>query len=261
MRTINLNNFQVINKILPIILKSRGANDDGLRLLRHKLFEILDDIGPKRFVTIAAGVLKNNFKIKGCNDARVPLKAIFKVSLGELEEVLLNKDYGLSEEHPLSILCRDHRDNIDRLKALSSALGEIKEDVKHERLLNVLKISKDYYAELDSHIRKEEDVLFPVLDKYGMKEHPDNLREEHKNFRQINLEAIEVLEGLVREEPNPEVAKITKFKEKFIPDISNHIFRETYIFYPAAIEFIDSADQWEEIGRGFRAIIRNDKES
>lgn len=42
--------------------------------------------------------------------------------------------------------------------------------------------------------------------------------------------------------------------KEFIPAISNHIFRETHIFYPAALEFITDKGQWNDVKKGFGLI-------
>jgi uncharacterized protein (DUF2249 family)/DUF438 domain-containing protein len=241
-----IQDLRLAKTLANIILKAGHTNEDGLKSLRKELISILDRNGAKRFVTVAARILKNDFHIEGCNDARIPLKRIFAIPLEELEQALLDKEYRLPVEHPISILSRDHKDNIGKLKRLNCTLSEI--DARPAKIADALKEIKDYYAELDSHIRKEEEVLFPVLDKHGMKEHPDNLKTEHKGFREVLSGTIESLQipvsgkmGIVAE----------KFRAKFVPGISNHIFRETYIFYPAALEFIKDTGEWDKIEKEF----------
>ena len=247
---------EIIKKILPIIFKAQSANDDDLRLLRHGLFEILDKIGPKRFVTMAAEILKNNFQIEGCNDVSMPLKLIFAIPLEELEEELSKKEYNLPREHPLVILSEDHKDSIKKLKVLRFSLGglNLNKETTPEAINNKLKQVKDYYAELDLHIRKEEEMLFPVLEKNGMQEHPGNLREEHKGFRELLSKIIEMFKDFTTEKFDLVIEEVRKSKERFITDISNHIFRETYIFYPAALEFITDVNEWGIIKKGFKDI-------
>ena len=227
-----INDLLIVKKILPIILKAQSADSEGLRQLRRQLIVILDEVGHKNFVTIAADVLKNNFKVEGCNDARVPLKRIFAVSLKELEMDLASQSYNLSESHPLVFLTSDHKDNIEKLKALDLSVKN--GPAKAKDFIS-------YYKDLDLHIRKEEEVFFPVLEACGMKEHPDNLKDEHKGFREILIE--------VTEKQN-----LSRFSDKFVPDICNHIFRETYIFYPAALEFIADKKQWDKIKEGFSLV-------
>ena len=184
----------------------------------------------------------------------MPLKRIFSISLSELEEDLAVQKYNLPDDHPLSMLSSDHKENIKKLRMLSYSLSAITKDASLEKVKDPLKEAQGYYTELDTHIRKEEEVLFPVLEASGMQEHPQNLRDEHKNFRDLLSKIIGILRNTPKQPNTLEIGEIKKSKDKFIADISNHIFRETYIFYPAALEFIVDKNEWQKIKEGFNCI-------
>jgi len=253
-----LDTLKVSADLVQVILKAEGADPSNLRIAREGLIKLVNNIGAKNFVNIAAKVLKNNFRIEGCNDIRVPLKRIFNLTLEELEENLSEQKYNLPSEHPLVMLSGDHKENIKKLKALRFSLGglNLNKETTAEATKNKLKQVQDYYVELDLHIRKEEEILFPILEQNGMQEHPQNLRDEHRGFRQILSEIIEILKNFSSGNPDSVLEEMRKSKEKFILDISNHIFRETFIFYPAALEFITEPSLWEKIKEGFQDLDR-----
>lgn len=251
----------MVNKILTdrftkIILQAQKADVEGLLGLRKKIMKAVGAFGARQFVTVMAQALKDNFNIEGCNDARIPLKRIFSISLDELDAELSSHKYNLSEDHPISILSADHKESLRKLKALRHDLGRINlnRETPSEKIKDRLNQAKDYYRELDSHIRKEEEVLFPELEKAGMQEHPQNLKEEHKKFREVLSNVIKILEEDNREGQDSSIGEVDKLKEEFISDMGNHIFRETYIFYPAALEFITKNEQWDAIKQDFKAI-------
>lgn len=251
-----LDTLKTTGNFINVIRKAENANENELKLARKDLMRIVKTIGAKNFVAMAAEVLKNNFRIAGCNDIRMPLKRIFAIPLEELEEELSKQRYNLSEGHPLVMLSQDHKENIKKLKALRISLGglNLNKETTKEAIKNKLKQVQDYYAELESHIRKEEEVFFPALEENGMQEHPQNLREEHKGFREILSKIIEMFKGFTPEKIDSIIEEVRKSKEKFIIDISNHIFRETFIFYPAALEFITEPDLWEKIKKDFQGL-------
>src|SRR3989338_4028099 len=150
----------MINSLLShnftnIILEAQRADEDGLKSLRRKVITAVGKFGARQFVTVTAEVLKNNFCIEGCNDARVPLKRIFNISLDELEEALSKKEYHLPRGHPIIMLSSDHKDNIDKLKKMIFELRTIESNERYSHLKDML---KGYYAEIDLHIRKEEEI-------------------------------------------------------------------------------------------------------
>lgn len=229
-------------RFTKIILEAQNTDEEGLTALRKKIIKAVGTFGAKRFVTVTAQVLKDNFRIEGCNDVRIPLKRIFNISLDELENVLDKKKYKLPAGHPIDLLSRDHKDNIQKLKRLKINLNQSSDNILVQDI-------KDYFKEMDTHIKKEEDVFFPILEEKGMDEHPDNLKEEHKSFREILKTAIAIIEN--ESDSSKSKEKIKPLMNKFIPDICNHIFRETYIFYPAALEFIREKKEWKAIESGF----------
>lgn len=251
-----MNNLEIRDNLINLVLKAEHAHDNELRLVRKTLIGMLNKIGAKSFVDTVASILKNNFQIEGCNDVRMPLKRIFSISLEELEDNLRGYKGNLSLEHPISYLITDHKDSVKKLKIIRFSLGRLNlnQNTTLVQIKDKAKQAKDYYAELDTHIKKEEEILFPVLEQNGMQEHPQNLREEHKGFREILAKIINGLEEIAQEKSDLVIEEIRKAKEKFISDISNHIFRETYIFYPATIEFITDRGIWERIKEGFSLI-------
>ena len=244
-------NLDLARNFIGLINEARGADPAKLKALRKKFTQAVDIVGAKQFVNIMANILQDNFHIQGCNDARIPLKSIFNVSLDELSESLAVKDYGLDKGHPLSRLSQDHIDNIKKLQALNALFSPLKPGDSYEKIIGKKKDIEEYYAELDTHIRKEEEVFFPALEEAGMKEHPEVLKEEHKKFRQIFTDTFAFLNS---PKQNNFYATVEKFRVEFIPALSNHVFRETYVFYPAALEFIADKEEWGKISAGFSRI-------
>ena len=242
------------DKFIEIVREAERSDNKKLRLLRSSLLKTVDLIGPKNFVTLSANILKNNFRIEGCEDARLPLKRIFNVSLEDLDGFLKKKRYPVGRGHPLHMLSMDHVNSVGRLKTIDDTLSAIEGASSDECLIEALNELNDLYSELDIHIRKEEEVFFPLLEKCGMEEHPEALREEHKKFRGILSELTGLGAAAVLGDRRNVMEKILYLKQNFIPVIANHIFRETYVFYPAALEFIKEADQWEKIRQGFEAV-------
>lgn len=244
-------NLEIAGSFINLIHQAQGADGNKLKALRKQFVEAVDKIGARQFVDVMADILKDNFKMEGCNDARIPLKGIFRIPLEELEAALARKAYGLPEGHPLSELSLDHQDNIKKLSALYDIFKQVRRDDSYKKIIGKKKDIEDYYAELDRHIKKEEEVFFPALEEAGMKEHPENLRQEHKKFRQIFSDIFAFLNNPIEADFQ---RIVESFRSEFVPDIANHVFREAYIFYPAALEFIKEDNEWTKVAKGFKGI-------
>ena len=235
-----MDGFDIREKFIGLVRTASTADEKGLKSLRRMVITLVEAIGAKNFVTLTADILKKDLCIEGCNDMRQPLKRIFAISLEELRQDLSKDIYVKLGSHPIHLLSVDHRDNIERLMALNSSL-EKADDISNEGLRDIHDKFNSYRNELELHIKKEEEVLFPMLEAKGMSEHPDSLKKEHKEFKEILSET-------------SKSESFTKFRREFIPAVSNHIFRETHIFYPAALEFITDKGQWDDVLKGFGLI-------
>ena len=177
--------------------------------------------------------------------ARIPLKNIFNISLDELEESLLSKDYHLPKEHPLSGLSQDHIDNIKKLKALHLAFSAIKENDSYEKVVSRKEDIEGVLRRTGFPYQERRRGVLSGPENAGMKEHPEVLKEEHKKFRQIFTDIFSFLKIPMQDDF---YLIVEKFQKEFIPALCNHVFRETYVFYPA-LEFIADKEGWIKIGK------------
>ncbi|MFB6290942.1 MAG: hemerythrin domain-containing protein [Candidatus Bipolaricaulia bacterium] len=234
-------------KIKKLITKAVDADEKGLKAIRKDLIGNLGKTGAKTFVDTTAKMLKGELQIEGCNDPRIPIKRIFTLTLPELERTLGRKKFDLPPNHPILGLFREHENDVERLKAIKKEF-----EIGNEEVIDKL---KDYYKDVDTHILKEEEALLPRLEEKGMGEHLNNLRQDHKEFKEKLVRYFELLQSRNPDKNSP--AK-EEFTEKFIPSMSNHLFRESFVLYPATLELISEKKIWSEIEREFDAIDKLD---
>ncbi|HLC43720.1 MAG TPA: hemerythrin domain-containing protein, partial [Patescibacteria group bacterium] len=95
--------------------------------------------------------------------------------------------------------------------------------------------------------QREEEVLFPQLEKYGVYGPPQIMVMEHTALRTLKKELNKMAES-------EKIGDFNKFKEKFsnlsrelVANLRDHIFKENNILYPAALKVVPKA-QWKKIG-------------
>ncbi len=99
------------------------------------------------------------------------------------------------------------------------------------------------------HHDREEQCLFPMLEKHDIIEPPAIMKEEHVEFRAKKKEVFQVVNQ--REELGFEVFK-SRVKELggFISrELDSHIFKENNILYQIALQVL-TEDEWKEVKRG-----------
>lgn len=154
--------------------------------------------------------------------------ALFRESL-EKEELLA------PAWHPIGILMAEHRELLKIVERLNRAITEGNpEEIVHIR---------EHLRESEKHYLREENVLFPVLERHGVVEPPRVMWSEHQEIRTLKKE-IQTAEG----------ERLRELAVALGEMLTSHIFKENRILFPTALQVVpegmwpDLRQQFDEIG-------------
>lgn len=137
--------------------------------------------------------------------------------------------------HPIAILMAEHRE----LLGLAERLKRAAEANDCEALAHV----REHLRESEKHYLREENVLFPVLEKHGIVEPPRVMWSEHQEIRALKKE-IQTAEG-------PRLVELAVALGEML---ASHFFKENRILFPAALRVVPEGEwpllraQFDEIG-------------
>lgn len=174
--------------------------------------------------------------------------ALFRESLEKERERL-----SLPSGHPIHILMREHeilqKMALELKEQASELLSEMAEEAWAERMLQFRKV-KEQLQDSESHYLREENVLFPYLEKHGITQPPAIMWMEHDQIRGLKKSFY----GLVdKAEQIPREEFISKLKETTLAlaeMISNHFYKENNILFPAAVNVLEK-EEWSEVRSQF----------
>ncbi len=148
----------------------------------------------------------------------------------------------LPRGHPLQILMAEHELLLGFATELKGLVREMKEGKGPDRAR--LREIVQHLLEAESHYKREENVLFPYLEKHGITEPPAIMWMEHDQLRGLKRE----LSQLVIE---PERAAGLEEKAAALNGmLSGHIYKENNILFPMALRVI-TAEEWPSIREEF----------
>lgn len=203
-----------------ILQLHKGAK---LEEVREKAKEILKGLSAKEIAEVEQELIKEG----------IPREEIMKLCDIHMEvfKEALEEKFSLPEWHPIYTLLKEHDMLLSYAKNLEGkSLDEIE---KH-------------FKEAEKHYLREENVLFPYLEKHGIEEPPAIMWAEHDGIRQIKKEIINALkEGNENE-----------FKEKakmLYELLSKHYNKENKVLFPTALKVI-SNEEWIKIREEFDEI-------
>ncbi|MHC4645743.1 MAG: DUF438 domain-containing protein [Planctomycetota bacterium] len=225
-------------------LLRRINRGEDLRLLREEAYELLPNVSPD---DIAAA--EQNLLDDGYSTQLVQMLSASFMLMG-IEEQGPNLKGRLPANHLLRTVLAEH----DVLRCLLADLKDVAEIITREheltdvssefrRLTHVV----EHLVAMRRHIEREDDVIFPYLEKYGRIGLCRAVQGDHIKIRAEidNLAGLTVFFDQVRLEQFK--AGLTAATRRLLALMEEHLTEEDEILYPIALGIIDDAGVWKKI--------------
>jgi len=216
-----------------------GAHPDEMK---EKFKEVLEDIGPLEISKVEEELIEEGMP-------REEIRRLCDVHLAVFRESLEKPRSEVPPGHPIYILLKEHELVTGFVKEITPLLPQVEQAKDFEAIedeLSRIGESLRHLQEYEKHKVREENSLFPYLEKHGVTQPPAIMWTEHDEQRKEIKEASQTL-------GNKEVLGFEEFKEKLLPHLRNlvqlipgHFYKEENILFPTALKLIDEPE-WREI--------------
>jgi PAS domain S-box-containing protein len=187
---------------------------------------------------------------------REELLKLCDVHMAVFAEQLEGQELHIPNGHPIAILIEEHRimsERAERLKTLAGMVEEACDSVYVGDVLTELQnIAKDF-QDSEKHYLREENVLFPLMEKHGITEPPAVMWMEHGRIREIKRKFTSLVEKwntMTFEEFKKQLAKATEPLCSMLP---SHFYKENNILFPSALQVV-GFEEWQEAREEFDEI-------
>jgi PAS domain S-box-containing protein len=188
--------------------------------------------------------------------SREEIQRLCDVHLAVFKEQLEKQPVEAATASSINILLEEHK----MLQQITQTLGLLADKVAKAESLNAvneelaqLRRVADELLDAEKHYLREENVLFPVLEKHGITEPPAIMWMEHNQLREKKKQ----LKRLVENAANmsfPEFKKqLNELANSIGSAINSHIFKENNILFPAAQRVVTERE-WAAIRTDFDEI-------
>lgn len=191
---------------------------------------------------------------------RQELQRLCDVHLAVFGEQIQEQELHLPLGHPISILMEEHRillERAEKLKTIVKMVEEACDSVYVGDALTELQNVMEDFQDAEKHYLREENVLFPALEKHGITEPPAIMWMEHNQIREAKRKLRDLLQSMVGKwnsvpfgDFKSQLAEAAKPACSLLP---SHFFKENNILFPASLQ-VTAADEWIEIRKEFDEI-------
>jgi PAS domain S-box-containing protein len=187
---------------------------------------------------------------------REELQRLCDVHLAVFGEQVQEQELHIPAGHPISILIREHEimlEKADRIETLRKMVEEACDSVYVNDVLEKLQdIVKDF-QDSEKHYLREENVLFPLMEKHGITEPPAIMWMEHNRIREIKKKLYSTVEKWNSLPFSDFKAKLNENVEPLCSVLPDHFFKENNILFPSALGLV-TTQEWEEARADFDEI-------
>ncbi len=184
---------------------------------------------------------------------REEIQRLCDVHLAVMRESVERGEVTVPEGHPVHILMEEHRLLLEYSGKLREVAGMLKgagslaaAGAEMAHLGHLVQHFKDS----ESHYIREENVLFPMLEKHGITQPPAIMWMEHDKIRGIKKELYQVVESAQDTAFSDFIRKLDTASLELAEMLSGHFFKENNILFPTALKII-SEGEWQEARRQF----------
>lgn len=185
--------------------------------------------------------------------SRDEIQKLCEVHLEIFKESLEKREEELKLGHPVNILKEEHKILLDFAFRLQNIVGGIDTpesfSSKRDEILDII----EHLKESEKHYLREENVLFPYLEKHGIVEPPAVMWKEHDIIRSTKKEIYSAVEEMDKDSYNS-LERLKSSTENLSQLLSSHFYKENNILFPTGLrviqdfEWIDIRSQFDEIG-------------
>ncbi len=232
-------------EILKNILK-RIHEGENPEKIKEEFKELLENVSEEEIVRVEEELIKEGIP-------REEIHKLCEVHLQLFKEGLETKEHIAPEGHPIYILMEEHR----LLLKFSRELKEVMEKLKNFKDFDEVKESIAviehiilHLKDSESHYLREENVLFPILEKHGVTQPPAIMWMEHDKIREIKKGIYAVFDNKEKSGFKEFVENLLKGSSELFDMLSSHFYKENNILFPLSLR-IFSDEEWNEVMNGF----------
>jgi len=217
--------------------------------VKERFRQVLEGVSPMEIAKIEQELVREG-------TPREEIRKLCDVHLTVFREQLEKQKLDVSLGHPIGILMEEHKIMLQLSEKLNNVAGKVPQisDKSYigDEIHQIEHIAEDL-LDAEKHYLREENVLFPSVEKHGITEPPAIMWTEHNQIREKKKQLHKLVE-------NYNTTSFLDFKKQLGETVESlnsllpsHFFKENNILFPAALRVITS-EEWKEIRKEFDEI-------
>ena len=216
-------------------------------LVKKEFKDVVGDVTPTEIAQIEGELIEEGMPSED-------VRRLCDVHLAVFREAVEKTQPMAPEGHPIRILLEEHTlllQFAEQLRVLSKELfGEVEVVGEHKARLDHL---VERFQASQNHYLREENVLFPYLEKHGITQPPAIMWAEHDQIRAIEKQLYAVVETRSGRAFHEFASELDSIALSLADMLSSHFYKEGNILFAAAMRVVKK-DEWTDVDSQFDEI-------
>ncbi len=207
--------------------------------IKERFASVLEGLKPEEIAMVEEELVNEGL-------SRDEIRRLCDVHLEVFREQLEKERLNIGEDHPINILMEEHKIMLslaEKLVILSQNLETVNELNQFKEIFHHIEhIVKDF-IDSEKHYLREENVLFPLLEKHGVTEPPAIMWMEHNQIREKKNTLKGLIEGHTIPPSEGFLINLRNVSAELKNLLNSHFYKENNILFPTALNLI-SHEEW-----------------
>ena len=231
------------NRIKELLKKVTGkTSPEEMAALKKDFKETIHGASPLIIAAAEAEMIKEGGTIED-------LMKACDVHLELFKDVIRNPNLKVPEGHPIRNFQDDHRNILTIMEKLIDEIKTAKkvgnyEDAKIEVRL-IVKLSEKL-MEAENHNIRQENTLFPVLEKHGIEQPPAIMWHDHTEMKELKKSLLNLARSTGAGNFDASLERLAQMAVLLLEKFGSHTQKEENILYVTALNVI-TEQEWKDI--------------
>jgi DUF438 domain-containing protein len=217
--------------------------------MKIKFGELLASCSPLEIAQIEEELIKEGMSAE-------EIRALCDVHLAVFQDALESTHLDLASNHPLWILMEEHKlllKNAIALREIVKKFVALKNFDSSQPHWNSLEEKVAKFRDSENHYLREENVLFPYLEKHGITQPPKIMWAEHDEIRALEKQLYVIMNSKKKLGYKKFTSQLNDVALAIADKLASHFQKENTILFPTGLKVIQP-DEWSNIRHEFDDI-------
>ena len=217
--------------------------------VKERFKQVLEGVSPLEIAKIEQELISEGLP-------REEIQRLCDVHMAVFREQLERQKLDVPLGHPVNILMEEHKAMLQIAGKLGDVVNKLQQISDVNRVgdeIRLLEHIAEDFRDSEKHYLREENALFPVLERHGITEPPAIMWTEHNQIRKKKQQLNSLLENYGAMNFSDFKKQLSEVAKALNGLLSSHFFKENNILFPTALKVVTS-QEWSDMRKEFDEI-------